>query len=180
MPDPNTKPGREQAICRISVGIPGNKWWRRSMYRRGGDRRSAEDHDRLGPYTTLRREVGSDALTTSSQSCAMANPMSRSASGSSKRRKTSHLSAPAAICALLASNVTTAMAASCISLAGSTQCPSFNASSVSTDTTLVGFFPFLSSVTDLATFDSGLEYYIANGFTETQYGTCLMLMLWMR
>ncbi|KAK5121416.1 hypothetical protein LTR85_005248 [Meristemomyces frigidus] len=65
------------------------------------------------------------------------------------------------------------MAQSCISLSDSTECPSFNASSISTDSALVGLFPFLSSVTDTASFDSGLETYIANGFTQTRYGTLI-------
>lgn len=39
---------------------------------------------------------------------------------------------------LVATAVPTAMAQSCISLANSTQCPAFNASSISTDSTLTG------------------------------------------
>jgi len=40
--------------------------------------------------------------------------------------------------ALLASSTSLSLAQSCISLAGSTTCPAFNASSVSTDAYLVG------------------------------------------
>ncbi|KAK3116207.1 hypothetical protein LTR53_003644 [Teratosphaeriaceae sp. CCFEE 6253] len=65
------------------------------------------------------------------------------------------------------------MAQSCISLADSTTCPAFNASSVSTDSNLVGLFPFLSSVTDAASFDSGIQTYIANGFASLRYQTLI-------
>ncbi|KAI6953322.1 hypothetical protein KC355_g13790, partial [Hortaea werneckii] len=65
------------------------------------------------------------------------------------------------------------MAQSCISLEGSDLCPAFNASSISTNSNLTGLFPFLSDVTDTASFDSGLEEYISNGFTQTRYGTLL-------
>jgi len=81
-----------------------------------------------------------------------------------------------AICALLASSLPTAMAQSCVSLADSDTCSAFNASSISTDSTLVGLFPFLSSVTDTASFDSGLQTYIANGFTQTRYVTRDLLL----
>jgi hypothetical protein len=67
---------------------------------------------------------------------------------------------------LLASSIPTAMAQNCVSLANSKQCPAFSAASVSTDTALVGLFPFLSSVSDTKSFDSGLEAYIANGFAQ--------------
>lgn len=86
-----------------------------------------------------------------------------------KRRKTRHIGAKTAVCALLASTIPTAMAQSCIPLASSRTCPSFNASSISTDSFLVGLFPFLSSVTSVSSFDSGLDTYIANGFTQTRY-----------
>ncbi|KAF2764912.1 hypothetical protein EJ03DRAFT_281167 [Teratosphaeria nubilosa] len=65
------------------------------------------------------------------------------------------------------------MAQNCISLAGSTTCPAFNESSVSTNSALVGLFPFLSDVTDRASFDSGLSNYISQGFTEERYGTLI-------
>ncbi|KAF2723874.1 hypothetical protein K431DRAFT_292174 [Polychaeton citri CBS 116435] len=61
------------------------------------------------------------------------------------------------------------MAQSCISLAGSTQCAAFNSSSISTNSNLTSYFPFLSDVTDLASFDSGIQEYIANGFTRQRY-----------
>jgi hypothetical protein len=61
------------------------------------------------------------------------------------------------------------MAQNCVSLATSTQCPAFSAASISTNSDLVGIFPFLSSVSDTASFDSGLKAYIANGFAQERY-----------
>ncbi|OQO09491.1 hypothetical protein B0A48_04892 [Cryoendolithus antarcticus] len=72
-------------------------------------------------------------------------------------------------CGLIATQITAAAAQSCISLADSTTCPSFNASSISTNSNFTGLFPFLSSVTDTASFDSAIQTYIANGFTEQRY-----------
>nr|POE51769.1 hypothetical protein CFP56_25976 [Quercus suber] len=71
--------------------------------------------------------------------------------------------------ALLAGGFSVTAAQNCISLADSTACASFNASSISTDSAVVGLFPFLSSVTDTATFDSELETYIGAGFTQQRY-----------
>jgi hypothetical protein len=59
--------------------------------------------------------------------------------GSGKRRQRSMgFNTRTALLSILAT-VPTAMAQNCISLAGSTQCPAFNSSSISTDSTLVGF-----------------------------------------
>ena len=88
---------------------------------------------------------------------------------SHRRRRTARVGAPAAVYALLASSTPFAMAQNCISLATSTQCPAFSAASISTDSALVGIFPFLSSVTDTASFDSGLKAYINNGFAQERY-----------
>ncbi|KAK3626721.1 hypothetical protein LTR56_019653 [Elasticomyces elasticus] len=90
-----------------------------------------------------------------------------------KRRRTPQSGAFMVLSALLASSLPTALAQTCISLADSTACPAFNASSVSTDSTLVGLFPFLSSVTDTTSFDSGIQTFIANGFTQTRYETLI-------
>jgi len=79
------------------------------------------------------------------------------------------MSASTVACALLAHSLPASFAQSCIPLAGSSTCPAFNASSVSTDATLVGFFPFLSTVTDLSSFDSGLQDYVGNGFVQLRY-----------
>ncbi|CAK3930684.1 related to SH3 domain [Lecanosticta acicola] len=65
------------------------------------------------------------------------------------------------------------MAQSCISLANSASCPAFNASSISTDSSLTALFPFLSSVGDVASFDSGIRDYIAQNFTQSRYQTLI-------
>ena len=98
----------------------------------------------------------------------MANNMSIRTSGKTKRGLTLIIAPKSVVIALLASSIPTAIAQSCISLEGSTQCPAFNESSISTNSNLTGLFPFLSDVTDTASFDSELEDYIANGFTQTR------------
>ncbi|OWP06441.1 hypothetical protein B2J93_9214 [Marssonina coronariae] len=77
---------------------------------------------------------------------------------------------------LLLSALTTipgAMAQSCISLSGSTQCPAFTSASVSTDSTLVGLFPFLRSVTSTSTFDDQLSAHVSTSYVEQKYQTLL-------
>lgn len=85
-----------------------------------------------------------------------------------KRRRLIPSGTATVVCTLLASGLRTAMAQSCISLADSTACSAFNASSISTNSNLTGLFPFLSDVTDTASFDSGIQDYIANGYTRTK------------
>lgn len=58
------------------------------------------------------------------------------------------------------------LAQSCISLAASTQCPAFNASSISLDRSLTELYPFLGQVSDVASFDSGIQSYVAGDFTQ--------------
>ncbi|KAF3767768.1 hypothetical protein M406DRAFT_288969 [Cryphonectria parasitica EP155] len=58
---------------------------------------------------------------------------------------------------------------SCISLEGSTTCPSFASASISTDSTLVGYFSFLQYVSDRASFDTQLASYVQTTFVELQY-----------
>lgn len=85
------------------------------------------------------------------------------------RRRAAQLTASAAY-ALLASSVPSAMAQdNCISLTGSTACPAFNASSISTNSNLRGLFPFLSDVTDTASFDTGITEYISGGWAQQKY-----------
>jgi hypothetical protein len=82
------------------------------------------------------------------------------------RQRAAQLTTSAA-CILLASRVPIAMAQeSCISLAGSTACPAFNASSISTNSNLTGLFPFLSDVTDTASFDTGIQNYVSGNFAQ--------------
>ncbi|PSR78509.1 hypothetical protein BD289DRAFT_121501 [Coniella lustricola] len=61
------------------------------------------------------------------------------------------------------------MSETCISLAGTTACPSFSTASISTDSTLVGYFSFLQYVSDRASFDAELETYIKTTFVQQQY-----------
>ncbi|KAK2071128.1 hypothetical protein P8C59_005577 [Phyllachora maydis] len=63
--------------------------------------------------------------------------------------------------------------AACISLQGSTTCPAFQSASVSTDSTLVGFFPFLQYVSNRATFDQELSSYVQSSYVEEKYQTLL-------
>ncbi|PMD16447.1 SH3 domain-containing protein [Hyaloscypha hepaticicola] len=66
-----------------------------------------------------------------------------------------------------------AMAQNCISLAGSTQCSAFSTASISTDSTLVGFFPFLQYVSSTATFDEQLSTYVSTSYVQEKYETLL-------
>ncbi|KAF1348086.1 hypothetical protein BDV97DRAFT_378166 [Delphinella strobiligena] len=61
------------------------------------------------------------------------------------------------------------MAQSCVSLASSSQCPAFNESSISTDSTLTGLFPFLANVTDTTSFDTQMQQYISTAFPQERY-----------
>ncbi|OCT44793.1 SH3 domain containing protein [Cladophialophora carrionii] len=71
--------------------------------------------------------------------------------------------------AALALVVRSVHAQSCISLAGSTACPAFNSSSISTDSTLVGFYPFLAYVTSTAEFDIQISRYVTREYVQTKY-----------
>lgn len=57
--------------------------------------------------------------------------------------------------------------ADCISLTGSTQCPAFTSASV--ETSLTGLFPFLSYVSDRATFDTQLSAYVQTSYVQLKY-----------
>jgi len=91
---------------------------------------------------------------------------------------------------LLLTAIPTVVAQSCIPLANSARCPAFNASSISTDSTLTGLLyvslqraklpaihlhtnvpasPFLAQVTDVASFDSQIQQYIAGSFSSQRY-----------
>lgn len=84
-----------------------------------------------------------------------------------RQRPVTRLKTSTTICALLAGSLHTAMAQNeCISLGDSAACPAFNAASISTNNNLTGLFPFLSSVTDVASFDSELQSYIDGAFAS--------------
>ncbi|KAF2495804.1 hypothetical protein BU16DRAFT_460265 [Lophium mytilinum] len=61
------------------------------------------------------------------------------------------------------------MAQECISLAGSTMCPAFNTSSVSTTKALTDHFSFLSFVSDTQSFDDRLRTYISTEYSQQKY-----------
>ncbi|SMQ53991.1 unnamed protein product [Zymoseptoria tritici ST99CH_3D7] len=86
-----------------------------------------------------------------------------------RRSRRSNLSTSTSLCALLVCSASLANAQDCIPLRDSTACPAFNSASISTNRDLTGLFPFLSSVTDTSSFDSGLTSYIAGGFTELRF-----------
>ncbi|TVY90819.1 hypothetical protein LAWI1_G003000 [Lachnellula willkommii] len=69
--------------------------------------------------------------------------------------------------------VPAAMAENCISLTGSTQCPGFSSSSISTNNSLVGLFPFLQYVSSTATFDEQLSSYVSTSYVQQKYQTLL-------
>ncbi|KAF2637034.1 hypothetical protein P280DRAFT_408140 [Massarina eburnea CBS 473.64] len=82
------------------------------------------------------------------------------------RRKHHHLSTTVFAVSLLAALPAT-MAQSCISLQGSSTCPSFTNASISTG--LSGDFSFLSFVSDVGSFDSRLQDYIGTAYVKTKY-----------
>lgn len=87
---------------------------------------------------------------------------------SAKRRKLHRPRTPTVACTLLLTSLPMAQAQECISLEGSSACPAFNASSISTSNDLVGLFPFLSDVSDLSSFDSQLQDYILGDFVQAR------------
>lgn len=96
------------------------------------------------------------------------------AAGRSRRRKRRRtgVNSRTILLSLLASSPAV-MAQQCISLSGSTACPAFTRSSVSTNTTLVGLFPFLAYVSSRETFDEQLTSYINTAYVQTKYETLL-------
>jgi hypothetical protein len=91
--------------------------------------------------------------------------------------------------ALLAAAAPAAMAQNCISLAGSTACPAFNASSISTSTNITGLLyvlrlpsvfttwqkanilcsPFLKYVSDRDSFDAQIWRYVSSDYAQQKY-----------
>ncbi|KAL2825567.1 hypothetical protein BDW59DRAFT_70599 [Aspergillus cavernicola] len=61
------------------------------------------------------------------------------------------------------------MSNTCISLSGSTQCPAFNTSSISTSANLYTDFPFLRNVSNLADFDREIDSYVSGSYLESKY-----------
>ncbi|KAI4106805.1 MAG: hypothetical protein L6R37_002007 [Teloschistes peruensis] len=84
------------------------------------------------------------------------------------RRKSPGLKLPLAI-TFLARLITPTLSQNCISLAGSTQCSAFNASSISTSSGLSGQFPFLAFVSNTQQFDDQLSRYISTNYVQQKY-----------
>ncbi|KAF7155480.1 hypothetical protein CNMCM6106_004626 [Aspergillus hiratsukae] len=61
------------------------------------------------------------------------------------------------------------MAGTCISLSGSTQCPAFNGSSISTSPSLYTDFPFIQYVSNLGDFDQELSNYVNGTYVKQKY-----------
>ncbi|KAF1816962.1 hypothetical protein P152DRAFT_5062 [Eremomyces bilateralis CBS 781.70] len=74
-----------------------------------------------------------------------------------------------ALALFAASSLPVATAQNCISLAGSSECSAFNASSISTTGEVAGIFPFLAFVSDRQTFDEQLRQYIATSYPRHKY-----------
>ena len=132
--------------------------------------RTEEQHNACGGASKLRTAQGDDVLLSTIQrdECRV-RKRRRSQRIIPLRRRAAQLTTTAA-CALLASRVPSAMAQeSCISLTGSTACPAFNASSISTDSSLTGLFPFLADVTDTESFDTEIQNYVSGNYAQTKY-----------
>ncbi|KAJ1715264.1 SH3 domain protein [Aspergillus flavus] len=59
--------------------------------------------------------------------------------------------------------------ATCISLKGSTQCPAWNGSSISTSSSLYTDFPFMQNVTSIKQFDQELSDYVKGSYVTQKY-----------
>ncbi|KAI1503899.1 hypothetical protein F5X99DRAFT_416925 [Biscogniauxia marginata] len=62
---------------------------------------------------------------------------------------------------------------SCVSLSGSTTCPSFQAASVSTSSSVSGIYQFLQYVSDTKSFDEQLRQYVQGSYHQQKYQTLL-------
>ncbi|KAK3938788.1 hypothetical protein QBC46DRAFT_159967 [Diplogelasinospora grovesii] len=91
---------------------------------------------------------------------------------STRRRRGYGQASTRAVLLSLLSTSPTAMAA-CISLQGSKTCSAFQSSSVSTDSFVVGLFPFLQYVSNTETFDQQLQSYVQTSYVQEKYQTLL-------
>ncbi|MCJ1261583.1 hypothetical protein MMC22_001448 [Lobaria immixta] len=73
------------------------------------------------------------------------------------------------VLAFLASMTAVVDAQACVPLADSTECPAFNASSISTGPELTSSFPFLAFVSNTQQFDEQLKMYITSGYVQLKY-----------
>ncbi|KAI5298283.1 hypothetical protein KEM55_003586, partial [Ascosphaera atra] len=63
--------------------------------------------------------------------------------------------------------------AKCIPLKGSTTCPAFENATISTNSTLVGYYPFLQYVDNVKDFDDELNDYIKHDYVTSKYRNIL-------
>ncbi|KAB5572569.1 hypothetical protein GE09DRAFT_955957 [Coniochaeta sp. 2T2.1] len=88
-----------------------------------------------------------------------------------RSRATAQPSVKTALLSLISASP--AAMAACISLQGSKLCPAFESASVSTDSFVVGLFPFLQFVSSTPTFDQQLESYLTTSYVQEKYQTLL-------
>ncbi|KAL7627509.1 hypothetical protein AAE478_001702 [Parahypoxylon ruwenzoriense] len=100
----------------------------------------------------------------------MASPKSRSGGRTTGRKG---WIARAAFLSLLSTVPGAAAQDRCVPLTGSTTCSAFTSASVSTNSFLIGLFPFLQFVSDTASFDRQLSQYIQTEYVRKQYQTLL-------
>ncbi|KAJ5653779.1 hypothetical protein N7490_000782 [Penicillium lividum] len=62
---------------------------------------------------------------------------------------------------------------SCVSLSGSTVCPAWNSSSVSTNSTQYADFPWMENVTNITSFDQSLSDYVSSTYVTSKYLTLI-------
>lgn len=60
------------------------------------------------------------------------------------------------------------MSGNCIPLSGSTLCPAFNTSSISTNSSLYSDFPFMRNVSSLTDFDNALSDYMTGSYLKSK------------
>lgn len=77
--------------------------------------------------------------------------------------------ASTALLTALALLIPAAAAQTCIPLKGSTQCPAFNTSSFSTDSSLSSLYPFLAFVSSIQQFDTQLSQYVNSSYVQEKY-----------
>ncbi|OAR05764.1 hypothetical protein LLEC1_06983 [Akanthomyces lecanii] len=71
--------------------------------------------------------------------------------------------------ALLSTMPSLSAAQQCVPLKGSKVCPAFDAASVSTDKSVLGTYPFLQYVSDVASFDKQLNSYIQTDYVQSRF-----------
>ncbi|TVY71465.1 hypothetical protein LSUE1_G007366 [Lachnellula suecica] len=126
----------------------------------------------LSSYDASLNDIAESSEPVRAAAAAMASSREGDRPRRQKQQRSMGLNTRTTLLSILAA-APTAMAETCISLSGSTQCPAFNASSISTDSTLVGLFPFLQYVSSTTTFDEQLSSYVSTSYVQQKYQTLL-------